>query len=189
MQLPKKECIHIVKILEQTKSAILKKDSIQLKKLSDQTIHDACSYQDEASITIGVLLYSLSKIIEREDYDKIKSWEIFVKKFNSELDLAVSALEKDETEKYQKHIRLSREILQSQLINFEQYISNVLKKAAINKGSKIYSHGLSLEQTAKLLGTNQWELSEYIGQRAYDEKHEQTLDVKKRAKMALEFFG
>ena len=73
--------------------------------------------------------------------------------------------------------------------HLKQYIQDVFKKAAINKGSKIYEHGLSLEHTAKLLGTSQWELSEYIGQKHFDVQQVQTIDIKERAKMALEFFS
>ena len=83
---------------------------------------------------------------------------------------------------------MARALLQSQ-ISLKQYIQDVFKKAAINKGSKIYEHGLSLEHTAKLLGTSQWELSEYIGQKHFDVQQVQTIDIKERAKMALEFFS
>jgi CRISPR/Cas system-associated protein Cas7 (RAMP superfamily) len=46
-----------------------------------------------------------------------------------------------------------------------------------------------MEQTSKLLGITQWELSDYIGQSPISEaKESQTVDIKKRAKLALEFF-
>jgi predicted transcriptional regulator len=70
------------------------------------------------------------------------------------------------------------------------YIQEVLRKASINKASKIYEHGISLGQTAQLLGITQWELSEYSGQtNVSDNDYNKTLDIKKRAKMALEFFS
>ncbi|MFH1425172.1 MAG: hypothetical protein ABIG28_00370 [archaeon] len=188
MNFPKEECIHISQLLNQTKRAITQKNSTQLKALSNQTIHDVCSFQDEASITIAVLLYTLSKLIERNNYKEIKSWDSLVKKFNSYIDLAIKAITQNNTEAYTKHILEARKIIESQSINLKPYIQDVLKKAAINKGSKLYSHGISLEQTARLLGTTQWELSEYIGQTNRDEKQNRTIDVKQRVKMAMEFF-
>src|SRR3989344_8525876 len=100
MIIEKKECIHITELLEKTKTALLKKDSIQLKDLSNQTIHSACNYQDSASITISVLVYTLSKLVERNDFNKIKNWDNFIKKFNSILDLANKAIRLGNQEKY-----------------------------------------------------------------------------------------
>ncbi len=188
MFIEKEECIHIIGLLERAKKALLNKDSNILRDLSDQTVHSACNYQDSGSITISVLIYTLSKLVEREDFKKIKNWEEFIKKFNSILDLAIKAINSSNQSKYEKYVEMARTLLQSQ-ISLKQYIQDVFKKASINKGSKIYEHGLSLEHTAKLLGTSQWELSEYIGQKHFESSHIQTMDVKKRAKMAMEFFS
>lgn len=186
----KKELGHYIEVLEKTKEALLRKDALLLKDLSNNTIHSASSQQDSASITIAVIVYALSKLVERDDYQKIKDWNKFVKKFNSYLDLAVKALEEGNEKAYQSHIQRARKTLESHSVTFKAYIDDVLKKASINKGSKIYEHGVSLEQTAKLLGVTQWELSDYIGQKTMaDVRRMQTIDVKKRAKMAMEFFS
>ncbi|MBS3119944.1 hypothetical protein J4475_03920, partial [Candidatus Woesearchaeota archaeon] len=39
--------------------------SQEIKKLSDQTIHNASIFQDEDSIAIAVIMYSLSKMMDR----------------------------------------------------------------------------------------------------------------------------
>ena len=185
----KKEAQHRINVLQQVKSALLSKNALKLKNLSNNTIHSASSHQDSASITIAVIVYTLSKLIERDDHQKIKNWGMFVKKFNSFLDLAIKAIEDDRPKRYADYMEKARKILESHAISLKQYIKDVLKKASINKGSKIYAHGISLEQTAKLLGVTQWELSDYIGQKTFDIKQERTIDVKSRAKMALEFFS
>ena len=61
-----KEVENILNILNQTKSAIGSGDSIKLKELSDKTIHTASISQDPDNIAIAVIVYSLSKIIERK---------------------------------------------------------------------------------------------------------------------------
>lgn len=185
-----KECGHIVKVLTETQKALLKKDALALKDLSNQTIHSACSHQDSASITIAVMIYALSKLVEREDYRRMRSWDSFVKKFNSLLELAGKALNDDNELAYQNHIEKARKTLESQSVNLKPYIQDILKKASINKGSRIYEHGISMEKTARLLGITQWELSDYVGQKSSVEPQiNHSFDIKKRAKMALEFFS
>ncbi|MBU0760677.1 MAG: hypothetical protein KJ600_05435 [Nanoarchaeota archaeon] len=184
------ETLHLTNVLEQVKTAISTKNIIQLKDLSNQTIHSASSDQDSASITTAVIVYTLSKLIERADYKRIRNWENFVKKFNGFLTLAIKSLKENNQEKYNDYISQARKTLESHSITLKPYIQDVLKKSSINKGSKIYEHGISLEQTAKLLGITQWELSDYIGSRTLaDVKQNQTLNVKERAKMAMEFFS
>lgn len=189
MYLEKEECDHFQAVLRKTKDALTHKDSTALRELSNQTIHSACNFQDSGSISIAVLVYALSKLVEREDYRKLKNWDSVVKKLNGIFGLADDALMQKKFDAYESYIQKSRQLLESLSVNLKPYIQDVLKKASINKGSKIYEHGISLEQTAKLLGITQWELSDYIGQRSYDVKQVQTVDVKTRAKMALEFFS
>jgi hypothetical protein len=189
MYLEKEECDHFQSVLQKTKEALTHKDATALRELSNQTIHSACNFQDSGSITIAVLIYALSKLVEREDYRKLKNWDAIIKKLNGILDIASKALVQKNFDAYEIYIKKSRQLLESLSVNLKPYIQDVLKKASINKGSKIYEHGISLEQTSKLLGITQWELSDYIGQRSVDVKQVQTIDVKKRAKMALEFFS
>ena len=184
-----KETPHTTNLLEKIKSSLNNKDSLKLKELSDHKIHSASSNQDPGSITLTIIVYALSKLLERGDYKKIKNWPVFVKKFNALLDLAILALNQNKKTKYQDYIQKARKLLESHSVNLKPYIQDVLKKASINKGSKVYEHGISLEQTAKILGVSQWELSDYIGQRDHAEvKHNKTIDTKQRARMALELF-
>jgi predicted transcriptional regulator len=85
---------------------------------------------------------------------------------------------------------MARKTLSSLSVNLKPYIEEVMRKASINKASKIYEHGISLGQTANLLGISQWELSEYTGQTSIaDTNYNNTINTKKRAQMAMEFFG
>ena len=137
----------------------------------------------------AVLIYALSKLVERKDYDRIENWDDFVVEFNIAIDKAIAALRKNNSELYAANMLNARKILESVSIDFERYIKEVLRKASINKGGRIYEHGISLGQTANLLGITQWELLEYTGQGRTDMKFSDTLEVKKRAKMAVEFFA
>jgi len=53
---------NIIRILEETKIALKKKDTLKLKQLSDQTNNTASLTQDSDNIAVAVIVYSLGKI-------------------------------------------------------------------------------------------------------------------------------
>ena len=50
-------------------------DTNQIKKISNHTIHNASVFQDEDSVSVAILIYSLSKLMERRalDYGRVSS--------------------------------------------------------------------------------------------------------------------
>jgi len=183
------EAEHVRMVIISTQESLKNNDSLKLHQISNQTIHSASCLQDPASITLAIIIYALSKLIERRDYAKIKDWSKFVKKLNSTLNLAIKANDKKDYDLYEKYIENSRKLFDTLSINLKPYIEEVIRKSAINKAAKIYEHGISLGQTAKILGITQWELFEYAGQREKLVPSKiKTMDVKKRAKMAMDFF-
>ena len=193
MDLPidKKEVRHVLQVLELAKQSIIKKDAFTLKELSNQTIHCSCTFQDTGSIDLAILIYSLSKLIERSDDQRIKNWPKLVDNISKIFDLAAHSLKNNNYKKYEKRLETALDMLKSSSVNLKPYIEEVIRKASINKASKIYEHGISLGQTSKLLGITQWELSEYTGQRSKidDVPHGKAIDQKSWAKMTLEFFS
>jgi hypothetical protein len=181
--------LHIISILKGIKESLKKEDAIKLKELSNQTIHCAACNQDSGSTAIGIISYTLSKLIERADYKKIKNWSAFVQRFNSSIDLAIKAATEDNLEAFESHIIRARTAILSASPNLKKYLEEILRKSSINRASKMYEHGISLGQTAKLLGLTQWEISEFTGQSKIEEYKASALSVKQRARMALEFFS
>jgi len=180
---------HIIKVLKETILALGNNDSSKLQQLSNKTIHSASINQHTDSITIAIIIYTLSKIVSRKPNLKINNWNLFIKKLNASLYLAIKYLEENDTKRFNEYIEETRKKIDNLSINLKPYIKEVLRKASINKASKLYEHGLSRSQTAKLLGITEWELSEYIGQKSIHETpYNLTLNTKKRAKMAMEFF-
>ena len=90
---------------------------------------------------------------------------------------------------YEKELVRARESLSGMSVNLKIYVQEVLRKASINKGAKLYEHGLSLGKTSELLGITKWELAEYTSQKQTQEINYQTINIKTRAKMALDFFS
>lgn len=184
------EVDHVIHVLEEAKRALLASDGVKLHELSNQTIHCASSEQDASSIAIAVLVYALSKIVERKALHRIRNYDLVIKKFIGFLDLALLALKEGNKEAYEGHLQRARIALTSTSLNIKPYIQEVLRKASINKASKIYEHGISMGRTASLLGITQWELTEYAGQKeGLEKQYVPTQDVHARAQMALEFFS
>lgn len=183
------EVEHVISILESAKQAVQENDAAKLRDLSNQTIHSASVHQDTGNISLAVIIYTLSKILERKDNLRISNFEIFSKKLNGFLTLAVTALLEKRDDVYLEHLERVRKTINSISINLKPYVEEVMRKASINKASKIYEHGISMGQTAKLLGITQWDLSEYAGQTSVaDLNYSSTLDTRKRIEMVMEFF-
>ncbi len=183
-----KEEEHTIHVLSEVQQYLKEKNAIKLRELSDHTIHSASIIQEAGSITLAVLVYTLSKLIERGDNQKLPQWDRVEKDISLIFTQAINDIKNKRS--YEKGLIKARELLETCSPDFRSYIRDVLRKAAINKGSKIYEHGISLEQTTKLLGLTLWELSEYVGQRNVGENIQNlTIDTKKRAQIAQEFFS
>lgn len=133
------------------------KDVAELKELSNHTIHNASIFQDEDSVSIAILIYSLSKVIERREGRM--NYKVLLK-------LAADAknnLESERVDAYRKTIRKLFDFISTIDTKLKLYIEEVINQAEIKKGSKLYAHGISLGRAAEVLGISQWELMFYIG--------------------------
>ncbi len=180
---------NILRIFEETKKAVEKEDINKLKELSNQTIHSASTTQDPDNIAVAVIVYSLSKIIERKDYRKYPGWNDFYKRVILAIESSITVLKKNDEKKFKESLDLVRKAISKLSGKLKVYIKDVFRKASINKASRIYEHGISMEKTASLLGITMFELAEYAGQTGISDVPEsKTLSVKSRIKLAEEFF-
>jgi len=181
---------HVLSVLESVKNALRKKDYIELKNLSDQVVHISSIHQDSNVISVAVIIYSLSKLIERKSYKTEKNWDKFYLNYLKNIDDMIVALRKDDLKRFHDEIQANRELIQGLSGNLKIYIRDVFSKAKVNKASRIYEHGISMEKTAKILGISLWELAEYAGKtRIGDVNLAVTMPIKKRIKFAEEVFG
>jgi len=184
------EIEHVLNILERAKKAIKAEDIIEIKDLSNQTIHSAAIYQDADNIALAVILYCLGKILERRKYQDYSDWPKFEKNYEICIDRAIIALKRRDIEVYREQMECIRENIKKLSGNFRRYVEEIFRKASINKASRIYEHGISLEKTAKILGVTQWELTQYVGQTGIaDVNLVYTKDIKQRIKEAQLMFS
>jgi hypothetical protein len=180
---------HILNTLRKVKIAFKNEDYIEIKNLSDKVIHNCSIDQDPDCIAVAVIIYSLSKLIERESYKTEKQWPKFFKEYIKNIDGAITALEKDDIEAFRDRIIQIRGLIQNLSGNLKKSIDYVFRKAQINKASRIYEHGISMEKTAKILGISIWELAEYVGKTGIgDVNLGITMPVKERIKQAEDMF-
>jgi len=157
------ELKNILEILLNCKKALKTENVVLMKEMSNRTIHSASIYKDPDSITIAVTVYALSKIIERKKYQQYKDWPSFFERFSKDIEKAIVHLEKRQFEQFRKDLYDIRKAANQLSGHLKRYIQDVFRKAMINKGSRIYEHGISLTETASLLGITTWELAEYVG--------------------------
>ncbi len=183
------EANHIIDVLTKARYSLEKEDTKELRNLSDQTIHSASVYQHTDYILVATIIYALSKIVERKDKIHIKNWTQFIRDINTFLSLAISSIQRGKHSEFIKFLSKTKRCIENSSQNLKPIIEELLRKASINKASKIYEHGISLSKTTKLLGVTPWELSEYIGEKENTQtKLNKTIDAKQRMQMAMEFF-
>ena len=183
------EIENVIDILEKAKKAIKQEDVITIKDLSNRTVHASSVYQDPDNINIAVILYALSKIIERTHYHEMEGWNKFEKIYTESIDNALLALKRKDIEAYRSQIERVRDGVDKLSGHLKEYIEEVFRKASINKASRLYEHGVSQEVAAKILGISQWELNQYVGNTGIaDVNLAYTLDIKLRIKNAQDIF-
>lgn len=153
----------ILGALKEAVNALGKKDVKALKEISNRTMHSSSIMQDEHSITFSVLIYSLFKIYERDDYKKYESWYFFDDNIKTSLKLASERLEKNDDKGYDTVITNLLKSVDRLDKKLRGYIKDVISNAKISKASRLYEHGISIGKTAELLGINSFELMDYIG--------------------------
>ena len=184
-----KERDNVLRILEETKKAIEKDDATEIKNLSNQTTNTASLTQDPDNIAVAVVVYSIGKIMERENYRGMRGWDNFYRIIMSSLDRTIEDVREKDDEGFRKDIELIRKAINKLSGKLKKYIEEVFRKAQLNKASRLYEHGISMEQTAKLLGITMFELADYAGKTGIsDVPVSRTLDSKARIKLAMEMF-
>lgn len=149
--------------------------------LSNHTIHNASIFQDEDSVSLAVLVYSISKILQRCSKPDQMMLDY--------LRQASDCLRNNEFGKYSFFIKKCFNRISVTDEKFKVYIEQVVTQSKIKKGSKLYDHGLSLARASSMMGVSQWDLMSYLGKTKMLEVEELTSDIKKKISFTKELFS
>lgn len=181
--------LQIQKILSGAIEGIIENNPSELTTLSNMTIHNASVNQDKDSISIAVLIYSLSKIYQRENYKEKRSWDLFNRSVLKGLNMALDAIQTNNYEGYDRVLVAFFKLIDKLDRSLKKYVKNVFESAKITKASRLYEHGLSLGRTADLLGITQYELMNYTGSTGIaDVEENKTRSIAERIKLARQLF-
>lgn len=178
----KKDIILVLNNLAKILKAKEEGDIAQIKELSNHIIHDASIFQDQDSISVAILIYSLSKIIERKqdfDYGKIISM----------VNSCILSILNNNDDSFRKSIKGILDFIRTLDQRLNMYMQEVITQAQIKKGAKICEHGISCARSAEMLGITQWELLRYIGQTTHVDHLYAPVNVSKRIKLARGLFS
>lgn len=170
---------NIISLIRDSLAAIKKGDSFKLKELSNSNIHNASIFQDEDSLSIGVVIYALSKLIEH----------MYSKKVVIEhLHAASDALSSGDDSEYRSVIRALIRSIQVEDYRLKKFVSSVIEQAQVKKGSALYEHGLSISRVAAILGISKWELLNYVGKTRIAEQSSERIPTEQRLALARRIF-
>ena len=180
---------HLLNVLEKVKQALETRNYVKIKHLSNKLIHNVSINQDPDIIALAIILYSLSKLIERESYREEKNWDKFYNNYLQNINDMIKSLKKEDMEMFRDEIDANRKLIEELSGDLKKYIRDVFRKAKVNKASRIYEHGISMEKTARILGISLWELAEYAGRTGIgDVNLGITMPIQQRIKIAEEVF-
>jgi len=159
-------------------------DIYKLKELSDHTIHNASVFQDQDSISVAIVIYSIYKMIER--YGLRTNIYAVV---NAHLKRAKRFLDKNNITGYRKAIKNTFKYISRIDKRLKEFIQDVIDKAKIAKGTKVFEHGISITKAASLLGISEWDLANYVGKTTIVDEQMPVTDVGRRLLFARRLFN
>lgn len=171
----------ITEVLAQSVAALKDGDSFRVKELSNSVIHNASIFQDDDSLGIAVLLYALSKTMERGRLDLENITQLLTK--------AKSALDSLDINEFRIATKLALRKISEADSRLKVFVSSVIDQAQLKKASKICMHGVSVARTANILGISRWELMQYLGRTTFHENMPETINVRSRLELARKVFS
>lgn len=158
--------------IEEIKDALKNRDAFKMRKLSDSFTDKAVILQDEEMIDLAIITYSLNKIFSKVHFQS---------KFGSLITDSIEKLEKKDFAGIMQDIAEFDE-------KYGHFEGNLIKKARIKIGSRLYSHGLSVSRSASLVNVRISEILKYVGGTHVHESSA-TISVKDRLNVARKIFS
>jgi hypothetical protein len=161
----------ILAVLRDVQTTLNARNSTGLIDASNRLLHSLGIYEEPRALYVSIIGYALGKIVEKEyiKEEHRQEFEDFAEGTESNLSAAIRFLEEDNIKKFDATIAAIISLISEFDTYFSRYVKDVLEFARLQKGAKVYEHGLSLSSVAKMLGISQWELMPKVGETAVHE--------------------
>ena len=172
----------ILSVLTKAIAIMQKKNNraMEMRNLSNHIIHSATIFQDKDSTSTAVLLYSISKIMERAGKSTNASL------LQRELGKAKKVLERKDERQYQAELQKIFKIITRLDRKLTSFVEHLLTHASAKKACNICEHGVSVGRAAEISGTTKWDLMEQVGQTHTPE--DKTAKIRDRLRLARRLF-
>lgn len=170
----------IIAVMRNALQAIHAGDLTALGEESNHIIHCSAIFQKQESIQTAVVIYALAKILERGKTIDARILDAMAH--------AIEFMEMENLRGFNTEIKNMLDMINTVDDQLSRYMQHIVTEAQIKKGSRIYEHGISLGQTAKMLGLSQWELMKYVGKTRMSEEIAETVPIKNRIMFARTLF-
>ncbi len=165
-------------IMRRISRSYLARSVKELRKTEDICVYNLGLTRDKRYFTLGVLAYSLSKLVSKPRY-WAEVFESYIKSL-------------DELTQRAKHIgndaevmRLAEEML-AVVVEWDstdrRFARNVVQKARLKMASKLYSQGFSLKTTVELTGCEESDLMLFIGNTLFADRLKEGIPESERLK-------
>ncbi|MGM5483324.1 MAG: hypothetical protein ACQER9_00220 [Nanobdellota archaeon] len=168
-----------LKVLEKTIRTIRNNELLSLEKISNELTHSSTTFQDSISISISKIIFGIFKL---ERIGIQKNVPLPLSTFINHLTKMHDFLLRGKIKEFESE---SNDIIKLIIKNGEELkIGNVIERAGVKKGSRLYDHGMSVALAADSMNVSQWELYDYIGKSSMNDYPE---DVDTRTKIRLKY--
>ena len=174
-------------LLNKSAIAVRNRDVLELRRLSDYAIQYSGMHQEEDVVSLAVIIFALSKNIERQvDERSSKRYD----QVSELMERAQWYLSKEDYERYKQKMRDILAQIDQLDDHLASHVVEVIRQARIKKGSKLFEQGISLRRAAELHGISTWELMSYVGHtQIIDQTTPATIRAKDRLRTAMNIFG
>ncbi len=159
----------INQVLQDAIKSIKSESYTDLHSISDHLVHSMTVYQEQTTLDCSIVIYSLSKIFEKEKYVHHEFMPDFKYRVIDSLKLASQSILKQDMQSYRQAMNQLKNIIKKFDQKMHLFEKPILEFARIQKASKLIEHGLSAGRVAEYVGIPEWELTRYVGHTAAPE--------------------
>jgi hypothetical protein len=161
-----------IDLVRELRSALENKDPYKLRELSDQCADAAFITQNQDAINVGIISYAFHKILLKRHYHS---------KFGELLETANRKLNTGNLESLMDDVKQFDK-------KYGFFQGNIVKKARIKLGARLYTRGMSLSKAAELVEVNVSDILKYSGGTQVSEKTDGAT-VRERLETARKIFS